>query len=147
MPLLFFLLFPFLELYLLLEFAATTSPLWAIGEIFVTGFVGLRLLRGEGISRLRRGLASINGKSEPLFEAVERLFLVIAGALFLIPGFITDFFGVLVLIGPMRTYMLKTIFPSFFSTRGPNRSHREAAFNTEKNRSGTTIEGDFKRRD
>ena len=147
MPLLLFLLFPFLELYVLLEFAATTSPFWAIGEIFVTGLVGLRLLRGEGISRLRGGLASMNGNIEPLSEVVERLFLVIAGALFLVPGFITDFFGVLVLIGPMRTYMLKTIFSSFFSTRGPNRSHREAAFNAEKNRSGITIEGDFKRRD
>ena len=147
MPLLFFLLFPFFELYVLLEFAATTGPLWAIGEIFVTGFVGLRLLRSEGISRLRRGLASINGKSEPLFEVVERLFLVIAGVLFLIPGFITDFFGVLVLIGPIRIYIMKTIFSSFVSARGPNRSHRESAFNSEKNRSGTTIEGDFKRRD
>ena len=147
MPLLFFLLFPFFELYVLLEFAATTSPLWAIGEIFVTGLIGLRLLRGEGISRLRGGLASINGNSEPLLEMVERLFLAIAGVLFLVPGFITDFFGVLVLIGPMRTYMLKTIFSSFFYTSEPNRSHREAVFDTEKNRSGTTIEGDFKRRD
>ena len=147
MPVLLLLLFPFFELYVLLEFAATTSPFWAIGEIFVTGLVGIRLLRGEGISRLRGGLASMNGNIEPLSEVVERLFLVIAGALFLVPGFITDFFGVLVLICPMRTYMLKTIFSSFFSTRGPNRSHREAAFNTEKNRSGTTIEGDFKRRD
>ena len=147
MPILLLLLFPFFELYVLLEFAATTSPFWAIGEIFVTGLVGLRLLRGEGISRLRGGLASMNGNIEPLSEVVERLFLVIAGALFLVPGFITDFFGVLVLIGPMRTYMLKTIFSSFFSTRDPNRSHREAVFNTEKNRSGTTIEGDFKRRD
>ena len=89
----------------------------------------------------------MNGNIEPLSEVVERLFLVIAGALFLVPGFITDFFGVLVLIGPMRTYMLKTIFSSFFSTRGSNHSHRESAFNPEKNRSGTTIEGDFKRRD
>ena len=147
MPILLLLLFPFFELYVLLEFAATTSSFWAIGEIFVTGFVGLRFLRGEGISRLRRGLATMNGKSEPLLELVERLFLAIAGVLFLVPGFITDFFGVLVLIGPMRTYMLKTIFSSFFPTRGPNRFHREAAFNTKKNRSGTTIEGDFKRRD
>ena len=89
----------------------------------------------------------MNGNIEPLSEVVERLFLVIAGALFLAPGFITDFFGVLVLIGPVRTYMLKTIFSSFFSRRGPNRSHRESAFYSEKNRSGTTIEGDFKRRD
>ena len=147
MPLLFFLLFPFFELYVLLEFAATTSPLWVIGEILVTGFVGLRLLRGEGISRLKGGLASMNGNIEPLSEVVERLFLVIAGALFLLPGFITDFFGVLVLIGPIRTFMLRAIFSSFFSTRGPYRSHREAVFNTEKNRSGSTIEGDFKRRD
>ena len=147
MPLLFFLLFPFLELYVLLEFAATTSPFLAIGEILVTGFVGLRLLRGEGISRLRGGLASMNGNIEPLSEVVERLFLVIAGALFLVPGFITDLFGVLVVIGPIRIYMLKTIFSSFFPTRGPNRSHPESAFNSEKNRSGTTIEGDFKRRD
>ena len=147
MPILLLLLFPFFELYVLLEFAATTSPFWAIGEIFVTGLVGLRLLRGEGVSRLRRGLASINGDSEPLREVLERLFLAIAGALFLVPGFITDFFGVLVLIGPMRIYMLKTIFSSFFSTRGTNRSRREAVFNMEKNRSGTTIEGDFKRRD
>ena len=147
MPLLFFLLFPFFELYVLLEFAARTSPLWVIGEICVTGFVGLRLLRGEGISRLRGGLASMNGNIEPLSEVVERLFLVIAGALFLVPGFITDFFGVLVLIGPIRIYIMKTIFSSFFFTRGPNRSHGESAFNSEKNRSGTTIEGDFKRRD
>ena len=147
MPILLLLLFPFFELYVLLEFAATTSPFWAIGEIFVTGLVGLRLLRGEGISRLRGGLASMSGNIEPLSEVVERLFLVIAGALFLLPGFITDFFGVLVLIGPMRTYVLKTIFSSFFSTRGPSRSHRESAFNSEKNRSGTTIEGDFTRRD
>ena len=140
-------LFPFFELYVLLEFAATTSPLWVIGEILVTGFVGLRLLRGEGISRLKGGLASMNGNIEPLSEVVERLFLVIAGALFLLPGFITDFFGVLVLIGPTRIYIMKTIFSSFFSTRGPNLSHRESAFNSEKNRSGTTIEGDFKRRD
>ena len=147
MPILLLLLFPFFELYVLLEFAATTGPFWAIGEIFVTGFVGLRLLRGEGISRLRRGLASINGNIEPLLGTVERLFLAIAGALFLMPGLITDFLGVLVLIGPMRTFMLRTIFSSFFSTTGPNRSHREAVFNTEKNRSGTTIEGDFKRRD
>ena len=123
-----------------------TSPFWAIGEIFVTGFVGLRLLRGEGISRLKRGLASINVKREPLLELVDRLFLAIAGALFLVPGFTTDVFGVLVLIGPMRTYMLKTIFSRFFSARGPNRSHRGAVFNTEKDRSGTTIEGEFKRR-
>ena len=147
MPLLFFLLFPFFELYVLLEFAATTSPLWVIGEIVVTGFVGLRLLRGEGISRLKGGLASMSGNIEPLSEVVERLFLVIAGALFLLPGFITDFFGVLVLICPTRIYIMKTIFSSFFSTRGPTRSHWESAFNSEKNRSGTTIEGDFKRRD
>ena len=114
MPLLFFLLFPFFELYVLLEFAATTSPLWVIGEIVVTGFVGLRLLRGEGISRLKGGLASMNGNIEPLSEVVERLFLVIAGALFLLPGFITDFFGVLVLIGPTRIYIMRTIFSSFF---------------------------------
>ena len=114
MPLLFFLLFPFFELYVLLEFAATTSPLWVIGEILVTGFVGLRLLRGEGISRLKGGLASMNGNIEPLSEVVERLFLVIAGALFLLPGFITDFFGVLVLIGPTRIYIMRTIFSSFF---------------------------------
>ena len=147
MPLLFFLLFPFFELYVLLEFAATTSPLWVIGEILITGFVGLRLLRGEGISRLRGGLASMNGNIEPLSEVVERLFLVIAGALFLLPGFITDFLGVLVLIGPTRIYIMKTIFSSFFPTRGPNRSHRESAFDSEKNRSGTIIEGVFKRRD
>ena len=89
----------------------------------------------------------MNGNIEPLSEVVERLFLVIAGALFLLPGFITDFFGVLVLIGPMRTYVLKIIFSSFFSTGGPSRSHRESAFNSEKNRSGATIEGDFTRRD
>jgi len=89
----------------------------------------------------------MNGSIEPLSEVVERLFLVIAGGLFLLPGFITDFFGVLVLIGPTRIYIMKNIFSSFFSTRGPNRSHRESAFNSKKNRSGTTIEGDFKRRD
>jgi UPF0716 protein FxsA len=124
-----------------------TSPFWIIGEIVVTGFVGLRLLRGERISRLRRGLVSINIKRERFLESVEGIFLAIAGALLLLPGFVTDFLGVLVLIGPTRIYIMKTIFSNFFSTRGPDRFERDAAFNMKKNRSGNTIEGDFKRRD
>ena len=124
-----------------------TSPFWAVGEIFVTGFVGLRLLRGEGISRLRRGLASVNSKSEPLVELIEGLFLAIAGALLLLPGFVTDFLGVLMLLGPTRIYVTKSIFSRFFFSEAPNHSNQDTGLDSEKNRSGTTIEGDFKRRD
>ena len=147
MPIIFFLLFPIFELYVLLEFAATTTPFWALSEIVITAFVGLRLLRGEGISRLRRGLASVNSKGESLVELIDGLFLAIAGALLLLPGFVTDFLGVLMLLGPTRIYITKSIFSRFFSSEAPNRSDQDTAFNRQKNRSGATIEGDFKRRD
>lgn len=147
MPIIFFLLFPIFELYVLLEFATTTSPFWAISEIVITAFVGLKLLRGEGISRLRRGLASINNKSEPLAGLIERLFMAIAGALLLLPGFVTDFIGVLMLLGPTRIYITKSIFSRFFLSGGPIRPDRDMGFDSEKSRSGNTIEGDFKRKD
>ena len=147
MPILFFLLFSFFELYVLLEFAATTTPFWALSEIVITAFVGLRLLRSEGISRLRRGLASVNSKSEPLVGLIEGLFLAIAGALLLLPGLVTDFLGVLMLLGPTRIYVTKNIFSRFFFREAPNRSDQDTGLDSEKNRSGTTIEGDFKRKD
>ena len=147
MPIIFFLLFPVFELYVLLEFAATTTPFWALSEIVITAFVGLRLLRGEGISRLRRGLASVNSKSEPLVELIDGLFLAIAGALLLLPGFVTDFLGVLMLLGPTRIYITKSIFSRFFFGEAPNRSDQDTGLDSEKHRSGTTIEGDFKRKD
>ena len=147
MPIIFFLLFPIFELYVLLEFAAMTTPFWALSEIVITAFVGLRLLRGEGISRLRRGLASVNSKSEPLVELIEGLFLAIAGALLLLPGFVTDFLGVLMLLGPTRIYITKSIFSRFFFSEAPNRSDQDTGLDSEKHRSGTTIEGDFKRKD
>jgi UPF0716 protein FxsA len=92
-------LLPWLELLTLIQLGVETSALMALAYVFLTLFLGLALLRrqGEGlVDKLRRG-----DQLGPQL-LMDDMAIGFAGLLLMVPGLITDFMSLLVLIGPLR---------------------------------------------
>ena len=97
-----FILVPILELSLLLRIGSKIGFEATIAIILMTAFIGAILTRTQGsraLSSFRNALAS--GKL-PHREALDGLLILLAGAVLLTPGFLTDTAGFLLLFAPTR---------------------------------------------
>jgi UPF0716 protein FxsA len=77
--------------------------LWpTLGTVFLTAIVGLALLRRQGLTTLRRAMKHLERGRFPVNEVFDGFCLLAAGALLLIPGFVTDSAGFLLFFPPVR---------------------------------------------
>lgn len=82
---------------------------WAILILMLGSLFGFLLIRGQGISMMKQV------KSEPiqgafaLMNAIENSFIILSGFLFLIPGFITDFIGIICLVPAIRRRLIRKL--------------------------------------
>jgi UPF0716 protein FxsA len=136
-------LFPWLELWTLIQLGIETSALIALAWVFGTVVLGAGMIRRQGLNMIQQlQRDSETGLITPRFLG-DDLAVVTSGLLFVVPGLITDFLGLLVLIGPVRRGLLRM---------GPARFRAEAHY-TAQHRPGeppqdnATIEGDFRRLD
>jgi UPF0716 protein FxsA len=94
---------PFLELAAFIAVAHTFGVLWALALIGAGSFAGVMVLRhagGNHIARVR--VAMGDGGISALQADSAGTATLFAGILLLIPGFITDVVGLLLLIAPLR---------------------------------------------
>ncbi len=107
-PLLFllFLLIPLLEIYLLIEVGGVIGALPTVALVVLTAVLGAFLLRLQGFSTMNRMRATMMRGRLPAVEILEGGALLLAGALLLTPGFFTDAIGFLLLIPPLRRYLI-----------------------------------------
>jgi UPF0716 protein FxsA len=77
--------------------------LWpTIAAVIATAVVGTALLRHQGLQTLARAHKAMNENRPPVAEVFEGACLVIAGALLLTPGFLTDAVGFALMLPPVR---------------------------------------------
>jgi UPF0716 protein FxsA len=108
-PLLLLLLFvgvPLLELYLLIQVGSKIGALATIGLSILTGVLGTLLVRVQGFSVLLRVRGMLDRGEVPALEVLDGAVLLIAGIMLLLPGFITDALGFLLLIPPLRRWLI-----------------------------------------
>lgn len=98
----FFLLVPLLEIYLLLKVGGVVGVGWTIFAVVFTAVLGAALVRRQGFSTLNRIRSQMDRGELPAMEVFEGVFLLLAGALLLTPGFFTDTIGFLCLTPPFR---------------------------------------------
>ena len=119
--LLLFVVVPAVELILLIEIGQRVGTLTTLGLILGTGVVGASLARRQGIStfgRLRRELGAGRSPAEPIIDGV---LILVAAALLVTPGVLTDLVGFLLLIPACRQLMqrhLKRRFERAIRTGG-----------------------------
>ncbi|CAN5455141.1 hypothetical protein BH10ACT11_BH10ACT11_05040 [soil metagenome] len=103
-PLIFLLLivFPIAELYVIIQVGEAIGLLPTLALLVVDGFVGAALARSQGRAVVARFQQAMNEGRVPAKEAFDGAMVAIGGALLLAPGFITDVFGVALLLPPSR---------------------------------------------
>ena len=97
-----FITVPFIELVLLLEIGGRIGVAATVLVILATGALGAWLTRSQGLQVLARFRQATSEGRLPHREVVEGLMILIAGAVLLTPGFLTDTVGFLLLIPPVR---------------------------------------------
>ena len=105
-PLLFILLFfvaaPLIELYVLIEVGSQIGAISTIALTVFTAVLGGLLVRLQGLSVLLRVRELTERGEIPAIEMLEGAVLLLTGLALLLPGFITDAIGFVLLITPVR---------------------------------------------
>lgn len=100
-----FVVVPLVELAVIVEVAGAIGLLPTIALLILVSAVGAFLVKREGIGVMRRTQAAINRGEVPGREMLDGALLMGAGALCVVPGFVTDTFGLLLLIPPVRHFV------------------------------------------
>ena len=155
----FFLLFPLLELWTLIELGSAYGALAAIGWVVLTIFLGISLIRRQGLSMIRQLQADAQGGWITPRLLGDDLAVVTSGLLLIVPGLITDIAAVLVLIGPLRRRLLGvaplayrqspdvTMTREYRAEDGSVYTETRSFSSEEGGSAHITVEGDFKRVD
>ena len=97
-----FILIPIIEIWLLIEVGSLIGAFHTVGLVLLTAFIGVILLKQQGERTLSSARSRLNRGQIPGREMVDGLFLGVAGALLLTPGFVTDAIGFLLFVPPVR---------------------------------------------
>jgi UPF0716 protein FxsA len=103
--LLLFIVVPAVELGLLIEIGSRIGTVATLGIIVVTGVVGAALARRQGIGVLRRVQAELAEGRVPAGSLADGVIILVAGALLMTPGVLTDVLGFLCLVPGARTLL------------------------------------------
>ncbi|THK40433.1 FxsA family protein [Methylophaga sp. SB9B] len=119
-----FLLVPIAEIYVLIEVGEVIGAGWTILFVIATAVLGAWLVKLQGLVTMQRAQESIRRGETPALEMLEGMTLFISGFLLLIPGFVTDAVGFLLLVPTLRRNLLlklirnsNVIFRQQWSTR------------------------------
>ena len=142
-----FLLFPILELAVLIQVGSAIGVLPTLLLVIGTAILGSVLLRVAGVATAWRAREKLARGEMPEQEMFEGLLIAVGGGLLLLPGFISDVFGLLCLIPFTRRLMIGRL-----QHRAQEQALRQRAFFDDlAARSGQTrpqvIEGEYQRRD
>ena len=93
---------PLLELYVIVQVAGGLGAGQTIVLLLVVSVVGAWMVRRSGLGVLNQIRTRLSQGEIPGNELVDGLLIMLAGALMLTPGFITDAVGLLLLFPPTR---------------------------------------------
>ena len=100
---------PVIEIYLFIKVGSEIGAFNTLSLIFITAFLGVIYARYEGFNTLRSGMSQIVKKEVPIYEIISSAALAFAALLLILPGFATDFIGLLIIFPPTRKLILKKV--------------------------------------
>ncbi|MCP4036375.1 MAG: FxsA family protein [bacterium] len=116
---------PALELWLLIEIGRRIGSLETIALIVVTGIVGASLARNQGLRVLNEVQQRVAAGEMPADSLVDGIMILVASALLVTPGILTDVFGFLCLVPGFRSRVKAEVIRRFERAVAENRVHVE----------------------
>ncbi len=107
--LLLILLVPIIEIYLFIKIGSQIGAFNTISLIFITAIVGLYYARYEGLNTLKSAIKQTVKNEMPIYEIFSGATLAFAAFLMILPGFLTDAIGLLLIFPLTRKILLKKI--------------------------------------
>ena len=99
---------PVVEIFLMIKIGQNIGALGTIALIFLTAIIGMYFAKLEGINTLRSGINNLYKNKIPIYEMISGASIAFGAMLLIIPGFITDFFGFLLLIPFTRKKLINS---------------------------------------
>lgn len=147
-----FLLFPAIELAVLIKVGGLIGVLPTLLLIVAGSALGVMVLRVAGLATAFSARAALSRGELPAQEMLQGLLLALGGGLLVLPGFISDVLGLLLLVPATRRALVNTM-----RKRAEAQSLRQRAFADEmpvqpvpgrpRPHQPDVIEGEFERRD
>jgi len=110
---------PLIEIYLMIKIGGIIGAFNTIFLIFFTAITGIYFARVAGLNTLRSGFNQLIKNEIPIYEIISGAALAAAALLLIIPGFLTDLIGFLLII-PITTKLLIKIISSNFKKKQVN---------------------------
>ena len=104
---------PLIEIYLFIKIGSQIGAFNTVLLIIITAIIGVAYVRYEGFNTLKSGIRQLIKNELPVYELVSGATLGFASLLLILPGFATDFLGILLVIPFTR----KIILSRFIKTK------------------------------
>jgi UPF0716 protein FxsA len=104
-----FIVVPIVELYVIIQIGELIGVVPTLALLLADALLGSLLLRHQGRGAWRRFNEAIAGRRFPAREVADGLMIAIGGTLLLTPGFVTDIFGLILLVPPTRAIVRRLL--------------------------------------
>jgi UPF0716 protein FxsA len=115
-----FIVVPLVELYVIIQVGGAIGVLPTIAILLADSILGSLLLRSQGRAAWQRFQAALAERRAPAREVFDGAMVIVGGTLLLTPGFVTDIFGLILLIPPTRD-LVRRVVTAFAKRRGAAR--------------------------
>ena len=127
---------PAIEIYLMIKVGGIIGPLNTVLLIFFTAITGVYFAKIAGLSTMKSGFNQLLKNEIPVYEIISGAALAFAALLLIIPGFLTDIVGFLLIIPITRKFFISSISTKFNRNRKRNDDIIEGSYeetNKEEN--------------
>jgi len=158
----FFVIVPIIEISVLMHVGQWLGAWPTIAIVILTAWLGAKYVRQQGLATLQSVQAKMAQGEMPSGEIITGVMLLVAGVLLVTPGFVTDIFGLSLLVPAMRATLMKAVQKHLVVSQGAasstsfyssgqnsvnNSSEAKSPDPMAKNHKGETLEGEFERKD
>ena len=147
-----FIILPILEMLVLIKVGGMIGAWNTVALVLLGGIIGLQVIRQQGLSTMIKAQQKMASGELPATEMVEGFMIAMGGGLMMLPGLLTDVLGVLLLIPPVRKYIIgRMVASGRWRVQQTNiyeaEFNRETHWDSEQTHIRHTIDGEFSKDD
>lgn len=134
-------LYVYIEISIFIQVAHVLGVLMTLILVMFTSVIGISLVRNQGFKNFLLMQQKMAAGESPEAEMIKSVSLIIAGLLLLLPGFFTDFLGLLLLLPPVQKHLTLKLLPHLRFSRMPGGGFSAGTGG------GETFDGEYQRKD
>lgn len=140
-----------LEIFVFIKVGSELGAWTTIALIVLTAVVGLSLVRIQGFYTLMEVQRKINLGEPPAREMLSGIMLAVSGVLLVLPGFVSDLGGIILLLPPVRNALVTRLMAQAEQQQAQGGHTYTGEYyrtdDTPPPQAGVTFEGDFERKE